>query len=43
VDKTILPHYGVFEIVAVNCQLSNRGKTMINFVLNLVVTAICGT
>ena len=37
VFRSVLPQNGVFKIVAVNCQLSNRVKTIINFVLNLGV------
>ena len=37
VFKSVLPQNGVFKIVAVNCQLSNRVKTIINFVFNLGV------
>src|ERR1700691_6070802 len=33
----VLPQNEVFKIVAVNCQLSNRVKTIINFVFNLGV------
>ena len=37
VYRIVLPQNGVFKIVAVNCQLSNRMKPIINFVLNLGV------
>src|ERR1700734_4029879 len=37
VDISVLPQNGVFNIVTVNCQLANKVKVIINFVLNFEV------
>jgi len=37
VDISVLPQNGVFNVVIVNCQLANKVKVIINFVLNFEV------
>ena len=36
-DISVLPQNGVFNVVIVNCQLANKVKVIINFVLNFEV------
>ena len=40
VDISVLPQNGVFNIVTVNCQLANKVKVIINFVLNFEVKKV---
>ena len=37
VHVSVLPQNGVFKVVIVNCQLANKVKAIIDFVLNLEV------